>query len=62
MMCSICCSVALSDMFTIMAMTFLFAAKKRKPRFLIAASAESLSCLYFSADWLRFCTAADANE
>jgi hypothetical protein len=40
-----------------MAMTFLFAAKN-KSRDSIAALAESLSCLYFSGDWLRFCTAA----
>jgi hypothetical protein len=55
-MCSICSAVALSDMFTIMAMTF--PAAKNKSRDFIAALAESLSCLYGLVDWLRSCTAA----
>jgi hypothetical protein len=59
---SICCSLALSDMFTIMAMTFPFAAKN-KSRDSIAALAESLSCLYCPGDWLRSCTsAANGNQ
>jgi len=39
-----------------------FCRKKTKAAISIAALAESLSCLYFSADWLRFCTAAHENQ
>jgi hypothetical protein len=60
-------------MFTIMVRTFLFVtwhqefgtsgSKKQKPRFAIAASAESLSFFYCFGDWLRFCTsAANGNQ
>jgi hypothetical protein len=45
-----------------MAMTFPFAAKNESRDF-IAALAESLSCLYFPGESLRFCTsAANGNQ
>jgi hypothetical protein len=50
-------------MLTIMALTFPGEVLKiAKAAMLIAASAESFSCLYFSAERLRFCCAASINS
>jgi len=62
-MCSICSGVALSDMFTIMAMAFL-CLLQNESRDSIAALVESLSFFnYRFKDRLRFFTsAADGNQ